>query len=397
MERRNKKTKSVGNGEGSLYYSETLKCWIFQYVINNSRKTMKQRKNETVKTFKSRVTDIKSKINNNIYIDNSHETIVTLCKDYIDQKYLDKITSPRSYKRDLETLEQIKKTCSKFCNIPIQKVTIKHIEEAKKEIMNYANSTINKIWTLLNKAFYIACSPSRRILVYNIMQDENLRKPISNKKTKKITALSHDEYNKLISILENEESNHKYKDIILMQLISGMRIGEVLARSKDDYDIKEHTLHIYNTLTEDDNYNVIWSEHTKTFNKRTQIDEGERYLPLDNYLFKNLIQIINRPQKVSSISNIHNLLFWNFEKDTYISPNEVNSYLNRINKKYNISKEILSTHRLRHTALTRWREAGMELNVIQYLAGHVEGSRITEETYIDTSLAYVKTVLNRIS
>ena len=153
MERRNKKTKSVGNGEGSLYYSETLKCWIFQYVINNSRKTMKQRKNETVKAFKSRVTDIKSKINNNIYIDNSHETIVTLCKDYIDQKYLDKITSPRSYKRDLETLEQIKKTCSKFCNIPIQKVTIKHIEEAKKEIMNYANSTINKIWTLLNKAF----------------------------------------------------------------------------------------------------------------------------------------------------------------------------------------------------------------------------------------------------
>ncbi len=397
MERRNKKTKSVGNGEGSLYYSETLKCWIFQYVINNSRKTMKQRKNETVKAFKSRVTDIKSKINNNIYIDNSHETIVTLCKDYIDQKYLDKITSPRSYKRDLETLEQIKKTCSKFCNIPIQKVTIKHIEEAKKEIMNYANSTINKIWTLLNKAFYIACSPSRRILVYNIMQDENLRKPISNKKAKKITALSHDEYNKLISILENEESNHKYKDIILMQLISGMRIGEVLARSKDDYDIKEHTLHIYNTLTEDDNYNVIWSEHTKTFNKRTQTDEGERYLPLDNYLFKNLIQIINRPQKVSSISNIHNLLFWNFEKDTYISPNEVNSYLNRINKKYNISKEILSTHRLRHTALTRWREAGMELNVIQYLAGHVEGSRITEETYIDTSLAYVKTVLNRIS
>ena len=397
MERRNKKTKSVGNGEGSLYYSETLKCWIFQYVINNSRKTMKQRKNETVKAFKSRVTDIKSKINNNIYIDNSHETIVTLCKDYIDQKYLDKITSPRSYKRDLETLEQIKKTCSKFCNIPIQKVTIKHIEEAKKEIMNYANSTINKIWTLLNKAFYIACSPSRRILVYNIMQDENLRKPISNKKAKKIVALSHDEYNKLISILENEESNHKYKDIIFMQLISGMRIGEVLARSKDDYDIKEHTLHIYNTLTEDDNYNVIWSEHTKTFNKRTQIDEGERYLPLDNYLFKNLIQIINRPQKVSSISNIHNLLFWNFEKDTYISPNEVNSYLNRINKKYNISKEILSTHRLRHTALTRWREAGMELNVIQYLAGHVEGSRITEETYIDTSLAYVKTVLNRIS
>ena len=49
-QRRNLKTKSVGNGEGSLYYSETLKCWIYQYYdTSNKRKTMKQRKNETVK------------------------------------------------------------------------------------------------------------------------------------------------------------------------------------------------------------------------------------------------------------------------------------------------------------------------------------------------------------
>ena len=62
MERRNKKTKSVGNGEGSLYYSETLKCWIFQYVYNGKRKTLKQKKNETVKDFKARVTKLKNDI-----------------------------------------------------------------------------------------------------------------------------------------------------------------------------------------------------------------------------------------------------------------------------------------------------------------------------------------------
>ena len=39
----------------------------------------------------------------------------------------------------------------------------------------------------------------------------------------------------------------------------------------------------------------------------------------------------------------------------------------------------------------------MDLNVIQYLAGHVEGSKITEETYIDTTFDYVKATLNRIS
>ena len=44
MERKNKKTKQVGNGEGSLYYSETLKRWIFQYYdTQRKRQTMKQK------------------------------------------------------------------------------------------------------------------------------------------------------------------------------------------------------------------------------------------------------------------------------------------------------------------------------------------------------------------
>ena len=30
-ERRNRKPKQVGNGEGSLYKSEKLGCWIYQY------------------------------------------------------------------------------------------------------------------------------------------------------------------------------------------------------------------------------------------------------------------------------------------------------------------------------------------------------------------------------
>ncbi len=39
--RKNKKTKSVGNGEGSLYYSDTLKCWIFQYYDTQGKRKKK--------------------------------------------------------------------------------------------------------------------------------------------------------------------------------------------------------------------------------------------------------------------------------------------------------------------------------------------------------------------
>ena len=242
-------------GEGSLYYSETLKRWIFQYYdTQGKRQTMKQKQKESVKDFKARVTKVKSELNSGTYICKSTETVVTIAKQHIESKHIDGITSGRSYRRDLETLEQIKKTCFNFCNLPIQQVTIKHLEDAKGEIKQYANSVIDKIWRLLGKTFNIACSPSRKILIYNLMLDENLKKPISVKKTQKVKPLTNKELEKFNSILDNEERNHPYRNIAKMQSISGMRIGEVLARSKDDYNKETKQFDVHNTLTQDEHY-----------------------------------------------------------------------------------------------------------------------------------------------
>lgn len=395
MQRRNRKTKQVGNGEGSLYRSEKLDCWIYQYYDTTGvRKTITQRKKETTKDFKARVTEIKNSLNNGTYIAESSETVVSLASSYIENKYADGTISDRSYKRELETLEQIKKTCGNFCNMPIQKVTIKHIEEAKKEIRKYSNSVIGKIWVLLGKTFKIACSPSRKILIFNLMQDENLKKPISEKKLVKIKALSHTEVKKLNTLLDGELRNHPYRNIVKMQLISGMRIGEVLARSYTDYDKKTKKFNVHNTLTQDQDYKVILGEHTKTYNKQTQIDRGQRYLPLTNSLFNNLIDIINEQSK-TKVKNMYNLLFWNDKTNTFVTPTEINAWLRRLNEKYKITAENLTTHRLRHTALTQWKELGLDLSVIQYLAGHTNGSNITSEVYINISEDYINNELKK--
>ncbi len=55
-----------------------------------------------------------------------------------------------------------------------------------------------------------------------------------------------------------------------------------------------------------------------------------------------------------------------------------------INKKYKISNQKLHSHRLRHDRITQWKEAGMDVSAIQYLAGHVEDSEVTD-VYIDVS------------
>lgn len=402
----NKKTRSVGNGEGSFYYSETLKRWVFQYKDNSGkRQTMRQdiNKGETKTAFRARVTEVKNSLNNGTYIGKSKETIISIGKQHIKNKYTDGITGKRAYRRDLETLKQIEKTCSDFCNIPIQKVTIQHLQNAKPNIAKYANTVIDKIWALLKKIFSIACSPSRKILEYNLMLDENLKKPISVQLTEKVRPLTKSEYERLVYVLDNEERDHKYRNIVKLHLICGMRIGETLARSEDDYNEEKQTFNIWNTLTQDENYNVIWSTHTKTYNKKTGVDEGQRYLPLNSPLFSEVIDIIKeeKRKKIVSISNTHNVLFWDYEKNTFITPGEINSYLDRIEDKYHIldedDEEKLSSHRMRHFAITYWMEMGLPMNVIQYLAGHVEGSDITEAVYINTTFDFVRETLSKIS
>lgn len=397
---RTQKNKVAGNGEGSLCYNKKLKKWEYYYFnTEGKRKVIRQntKKGETPKEFKARVTELKNKLNNGTYIEKSYDTVISLAKEHINRKKSNDVTSDRSYVREEETIKEIERTCGNFCHLPIQKVTLQHIEDAKVRIREtYANSVIDKIWGLLNKVFAIASSPSRKILEINIMNDEELKKPISAKKTKKVKSLKEKEFNKLIAVLDGEEKNHKYRNIVKMQCISGMRIGEVLARSKNDYNVQDLTFNVHNTITEDKNHKIILGEHTKTYNKKTQIDEGQRFLPLDNMLFKELKSIVEM-ECSKKITNIHNLLFWDYKKNTFVHYKEINSWLSRLNEKYHICKDALSTHRIRHTALTRWyHKHNIPLKDIQYLAGHVEGSDITEDVYIDTSLEDVKNTLNNL-
>ena len=383
--------KTVANGEGSFYHSETLDRWIFQYTEpSGKRQTLRQKKNESERAFRKRVTAIKEKLDNGTYIGKSKDTFIEILKKYVEQKHKDGITSDRSYGRELSTIKQIEKTCSNFINKPIQKIRVEDIEDSKEEMRKYSNAVIGKIWILINKTFQIA--NSRRKIPFNIMLDETLTKPISKIPEKKIEALTIEEENKLVDILDNQEYNHKYRDIILLQLYTGMRIGEVLGLSKDCIDLNNNTLTIYRTLTQDDNFHVIMGEHTKTYRKLYGTDNGKRTFPMNNNVRRLVTKILNY-----KISNINGLLFWDNKKDTYITPSEINSYLKRINVKYNIVEGSIHSHRLRHTFITRCVENGMNFKVIQTLVGHVVGSDITSEVYTSVSNDFIQQELKKIN
>ncbi len=387
MEATNRRRKSVGNGEGSLYYSETLKKWFFQYHYNGQRKTIQQRKTEKISDFKKRVTEIKFMLNNGTYFEKDKDTFIKILEKHIEQKYKDNLIGDSTYTRDLGTKEQIKKTCSNFINKPIHLITVDDIEDAKDNIREYSNNSINKIWRLLYKTFNIALS--RRKITFNPMNDETLNKPISKKETKRIQSLTIDEEQKLIECLNLANVNEQYKQIVLLQLNTGMRIGEILALSSDCIDLEKNTITVYRTLTKKNNKYIL-GKHTKTYNRRTNIDKGKRTFPMTSETKKIISDILRQ-----KISNIHNLLFWDYQRNSLILPKRINDFLDSLNNN-NISN-YLKTHTLRHTFITRCQEKSIALVVIQAMVGHIEGSSITSDTYTSVSLDFMKQEIKKIS
>ena len=106
--------KVKGNGEGTIYKSSKTGLYVGQYTINYKRHSVYQKKNEKIGDFKKRFNDILANINKGTYIENTNETLLEILTHYVQQKSDDGITRGVSYKRELETLEQIKRCCDNF-------------------------------------------------------------------------------------------------------------------------------------------------------------------------------------------------------------------------------------------------------------------------------------------
>lgn len=355
---------------GTIYYSEKLNKWIGQFTAGRKADGRLNRKSvygNTRKEVKEKMTKAISQVQDNTYINSSDITIEQLGQEIIDRKFETNNITEATYGRLLGTFNHIKE--SNISKLKIQKVTPSQLQEFINSKTHLANSYIDKIFELLGSIFKEAIN--RDIIYKNPLN--RVLKPKSDKLDKKVEAFTIDEQKAFIKCLADE----KYKDIYIIALYTGMRVGEILALTLDDIDLENNIIDINKTLSKSKEGKTILGRTTKTYNSKRQI-------PI-TFLFRdNLIHAMD-----NLTPNKNKLLFVHSD-GSLITPSAINISFKKICKyagiglttrpkkrkrngkqeEITINTSTCNTHMLRHTFATRCIEAGMSAPVLQKLLGH---------------------------
>lgn len=263
-----------------------------------------------------------------------------------------------AYRTNMSTLKRIAEY--DFANIPIEKVKKEQIEDFLEDERDKSNSIIKKDYGMLARIYDYA--EENDYIKKNFFRGFNkIEKTQSKIATKQVTPMTFEEERRFKEYLAND--THPYKNLVIIELFTGMRLGECLALNISDVDIASNTIRVSKILTHDENHKPYIHESALS-----QTKDGARLVQINDVFKPNVIKAIENAKQ--NTENTENLLFCQ-SNGSLILESSVNSYLKKVAKDVELSYwKQFSSHRLRHTFATRCIEAGITLPVLQTLMGH---------------------------
>lgn len=177
------------------------------------------------------------------------------------------------------------------------------------------------------------------------------------------------ELRQFLSALDQEDAQHgNYKADTLFRVLAftGMRKGEALALTWNDIDFQQRTVTINKGLTR--------GEHARLYVQTPKTKNSNRIIDIDDNTIRVLKQwqIRQRQELFMFGYNVNDneqpqLIFCN-NKNEYLSPSRLRTWLVRIIKKYHL--KYITVHGFRHTHASILFEAGASLKQVQERLGH---------------------------
>lgn len=368
-----------GNKTGSVFFNKNKDRWVCAYYItdvNTHKEIRKDKLFRTEQEAKDFLNSLQYQKGNEIFIKNNGIPLSQLMRSNLQRRLDMNLIKERQYSRVLKTIQVIEK--SDIANKKIEDVTSEDIQIYLNSLKDYSNSYIKKIMEQFTQSYNLAMN--KGYIVKNPMVD--VIKPRSTKADKEVRALTVEEQQAFTNYLMTKSiEDEPYKNVFLIQMYMGLRVGEALALRNGDIDLKRNLINVNKTLTTDKDERVIMGDTTKTY-------AGLRQVPIPKFIRNSLIEQMNITTN-------------NTDKQLFLSPN--GNYVDNRNVNYILKKRLaeldikgISTHSLRHTYGTRCVEAGMRAVALQRLMGHKDIS-VTMNTYTSIFNRYKEEELEKVN
>lgn len=362
---------NITNGNGSLFYDEKRNKWRLQisYIAPNGERKRKSFSGNSKTEVRNKKKQFERELVFGRITDTSNCTIVDLLMESAEYDYKIGEIKEAAYTRRIYTIKILEQ--SSIGSVPITNLSEAGINDFLLSLKSkYSNSVISKIYSALTKAYKLAIN--KRILTYNLMDSPFIKKPKADRQDTKVHAFTCDEQKIFLEALKKKRyraKNIDYNSMFLIELFSGLRMGEICALTPNDIDLDNQVIHVRNTITRGLDYKATVGNKTKT-------PRGVRDVPINNYLIDVLKMVLD-----NYVENDDNLLFYNNNMKRPVSTQQTNDYFHRLCKSAGL-QTTGGQHTLRHTFATRCIEADIPPEVIMTWLGHTDIS-ITINTYCD--------------